>query len=143
MQLLNSCRTINVTSYEQWALVLLGLQHIGKLTREGCLTRTLQTRHQDDSRTTFEVELYSLTTHQLCQLVVHNLHHQLAWLDGCEHIHTQRLLLDSISKLLGYFIVDVGIQQCLTHIFQRLCNVNLGDFSFTFQYLERAFKSIT
>ena len=29
-----------------------------------------------------------------------------------------------------------AIEQCTAHVLQGFCNVNLGDFSFTFQYLE-------
>ena len=72
-----------------------------------------------------------------------NLDHQLTGLDGSEHVHAQGLLLDGIGKLLGDLVVDVGIQQGLAHVLQGLCNVNLGDFTFTFQYLERPFKSLT
>ena len=33
------------------------------------------------------------------QLIVYNLHHQLAWLHGCEHVLTQGLFLDSVCKV--------------------------------------------
>ena len=50
MELLDSCRTVNVAGHEQWLLAFLGLEHIGKLSAEGSLTRTLQTAHEDDGR---------------------------------------------------------------------------------------------
>ena len=143
VQLLDSGRTIDVAGYEQGILVLLGFQHVSQFTREGGLTRTLQTRHQHDGRTTFELQFYGLATHQFSQLIVNNLHHQLTGLDSGEYIHAQGLLLDGIGKLLGDLVVDVGIQQGLTNVLQGLRNVNLGDFSLTFQYLERTFKSFT
>ena len=71
------------------------------------------------------------------------LDHQLTGLDSRQHVHAQRFLLDCIRKLFGHLVVDIGIQQCLTHILQGFGNVNLGDFSLTFQYLERPFKSVT
>jgi len=123
--------------------VLTCLQQVSQLTRESGLTRTLQTRHQDDGRTILELQLYSLTTHQLSQLVMNQLHHQLSGLDGREHIHTQRLLLDSIRKRLGHLVVDIGIQQGFADILHGLRHIDFGDFSFTFQYLERPFKSVT
>ena len=46
MELLDSCRTVNVAGHEQWFLAFLGLEHIAKLTTEGSLTRTLQTAHE-------------------------------------------------------------------------------------------------
>ena len=142
LQLFDSCRTIDVAGYQQRLLMMTSLQHVGKLTTESGLTRTLQTRHQDDGRTAFQLQFCGLTTHQLRQFIMHDLHHQLARLHGCEHIHTHRLLLDRIGKVLGNLIVDVGIQQGTPYVFQRFSNVNLGDFSLTFQYLERTFKSL-
>ncbi len=123
--------------------MLTRLQHIGQLATERGLTRTLQTRHQHNGRTAFKFQFNSLSTHQFCQFVVDYLDHQLTGLDSRQHVHAQRLLLDSIRKLLGHLVVDIGIQQCLTHILQGFGNVNLGDFSLTFQYLERPFKSVT
>ena len=140
-KLLDSCRTVNVTCNEQRAFVLLGFQHAGQLTRESGLTRTLQTGHQDDCRLTFGVDFDSFSTHQLGQFVMNNLHHQLARFYGCEHVLSQCLFLHRISESFGYFIVNVGIEQCLAHVFQGLCYVDLGDFAFTFQNLKRPFES--
>ena len=123
--------------------MLARLQQVGQLAGEGGLTRTLQARHEDDGRTPFELQLYSLAAHELGQFVVHNLHHQLTGLHGGKHVHAHSLLLHGVSKCLGNLIVDVGIEQCAAHVFQRLGNINLSDFSFTFQNLERPFKSVT
>ena len=139
LQLLDSSRTINVTSHQQRFLVLTLLEHLGEFSCEGGLTRTLKTRHKDDGRTRLEFQLYGLTSHQFCQLIMDNLHHQLAWLHGCEHIHTHRLLLHSICERLGYLIVNVGIQQGTTNILKCLSNIDFGDFSLTFKYLKRSF----
>ena len=46
VQLLDGSRTIDVAGYEQRILVVAGLQQVGKLTGEGGLTGTLQTRHE-------------------------------------------------------------------------------------------------
>ena len=123
--------------------MLLLLEHVGQLTAEGCLTGALQTGHQDDGRTTVEIQSYCLATHQFSQLIMHNLHHQLSWLHGGKHVHTQGLLLHGVGECLGHFIVHVGIQQCTAHIFQSLSDINLSDFTFAFQDLERPFKSVT
>ena len=143
LQLLDGSRTVHVAGHQQRFLVLTCLQHIGQLTREGSLTGTLQARHQNDGRTALEFQLDGLTAHELRQLVVNNLHQQLTRLDGSEHVHTHRLLLHRVCKLLGNLIVHVGIQQSTTNILQRLGNINLRDFALTFQYLERPFKSVT
>ena len=64
---------------------------------------------------------------------MNNLDHQLARLNGCEHVHAHCLFLDRISKCLGYFIVDVGIQKGTSDIFEGFGNVNLGNLAFTFK----------
>ena len=142
-QLFNRSRTIHVTSYQQRLAVLLGLEHTSQLTGKGCLTRTLQTRHQDNGRTTFQLEFGSFATHQLGQFVVYDLHHQLTWLHSCQYILAQRLFLHRISKVLGNLIVYVGIKQSLTYILQRFRYIDFGDLAFTFQDFERPFESFT
>ena len=74
---------------------------------------------------------------------MNDFNHQLAGFYSGEHIHTHRFLLYRICKLLGNLEVDVGIQQGTTHILKGFSHIYLGDFAFTFQYLERPFKSIT
>ena len=122
--------------------MLLLLEKVGKLSAERGLTRTLQTAHQDDGRTACEVQIGSFATHQLGQLVVYDLDHQLAWLYSCEHVHAKGFLLHRVGEVLGHLIVDVGVEQCTAHILQCLGYVNLGDFSLTFQYLETALQSV-
>ena len=115
-QLLDSGRTINVAGNQQRLLVFLGLQHIGQLTGERSLTRTLQTRHQDDCRTTFQIQFSSGTTHQLSQFVVYDLNHQLARLNRSQHILSQGFFFYLVGKCLGNLIIDIGIQQGTTYI---------------------------
>ncbi len=73
---------------------------------------------------------------------MHNLHHQLAGLDGRQHIHAQCLLLHGVCEVLGNFIVDVGVEECAAHVLQRLGNVDLSNLSLALQNLERAFQSL-
>ena len=84
----------------------------------------------------------SLATHKVSKLVVHDLHHKLAWFNGCEHVHAHRLLLYRVGKCLRNLVVDVGIKQCASYVFKCFCNVDLGDFSLTFEYLKTAFQSV-
>ena len=51
--------------------------------------------------------------------------------------------LDGVGEILGYFVVDVGIEQGSADILQCLCDIDFGDFSFTLQNLERPFESFT
>ena len=110
VQLLDSSRAIDVASHEQRLLVALVLQHIGEFARERGLTRTLQSRHQNNGRSVLELQVDSLTTHEFSQLVVHKLHHELSGLDGREHVHTHCLLLHSVGEGLCHLVVHVGIE---------------------------------
>ena len=138
LQLVDSSRTIYVARYEQWFLSPLGLQHISELTTEGSLTRTLQTTHQDNGRMAFELQRSLFASHQLGQLIVYQLHHQLSWLHGSKHVHTQRLFLHRVGKLLGNLKVNIGIQKCTTYILHGFSHVDFSYLTFTFQYFERA-----
>ena len=44
--------------------------------------------------------------------------------------------LHVVRETLGHFVVDIRIEQRAAHVFQRLGDINLGDFSLTFQYLK-------
>ena len=90
-----------------------------------------------------EFQLAAFASHEHGQLVVNQLHHQLAWLDGGKHIHAQCLLLDTIGKGFGYLIVDIGIEQCTPDILKSLGYVDLGNLSFTFENLKGTLKSFT
>ena len=72
---------------------------------------------------------------------MHDFHHELAGLHACEHVLAQGLLLDGVGELLGYFIVDVGVEQGAAHVFEGFGHVDFGDAAFTFQYFERPFES--
>ena len=139
MELLDSSRTIYVASHEQRLLTFLVLEHIGKLTAEGSLTRTLQTTHQDYSRATFQMQWSFLASHQLSELVVNQLHHQLAWLHGCQNIHAECFFLHLVGEFLGNFIVNIGIEECTAHILHGLSHVDFGNFTLTLQNFEGTF----
>ena len=88
------------------------------------------------------MKLRSLATHELCQLVVDDFHHELTRLDGSKHIHAKCLVLYSISKLFCDLVVDISVEKRATNVFQCGRDIELGYFSLTLKYLERAFKAI-
>ena len=140
LQLVDGRRAIDVTSHQQRTLAALGLEQVGQLAREGRLARALQARHQDDGRLALEVDVDGRAAHQLRQLVVHYLDHQLARLERREHALAQRFLFDAVGELLGHLVVDVGIEQRLAHVFEGFGHVQLRDPPFAFENLERPFK---
>ena len=143
LQLLDGSRAIDVARHQHRVFVLLGLEHIGQLTAERGLTRTLQSGHQDNGRFSRQMQLGGFTTHQLGQFIVHDLNHELPRLHSRQHVHTQCLCLHRVGEVLGHFIVDVGVQKSAANILEGFRHVDLGDLAFTFQYLERAFQAFT
>ena len=51
-----------------------------------------------------------------------------------QHVLSQGLLLHLVGERLGHFVVDIGIEQGATDVFQRLRHIDLGDFAFTLKY---------
>ena len=90
----------------------------------------------------FQLEFRGLTAHKLGQLVVHDLHQQLARLHCRKHVLAQRLGLDAVRESLGHLVVDVGVEQGAPNVFQGFGDVDFGDAAFTFKDLERPFKSL-
>ena len=73
---------------------------------------------------------------------MNDLYHQFRGLDGVYHVLTQGFLLDGVGKGLCYLIVDVGIEECAAHVFERFGNVDFGNSALAFEELETAFKSV-
>jgi len=69
--------------------------------------------------------------------------HHLLRFHSIEHILPQCFLFDRFGKLLGCFVVYVGIQQGTTHFLECLGNIDLGNLSLPFQYLKRPLQSVT
>ena len=116
-------------------------EHIGQFARKGGFARTLQTRHQYDGRAAFDVYIDVFAAHQLCQFVVHNLHHHLVGFDGQQHVLPEGFGFYVVGKRFGDFVVDVGIEQRFAHIFERFGNVYFGYPTLSFQYFERPFEA--
>ncbi len=135
-QLLAGGGTVDVGAHQQRTLAARALQLLGQLAREGGLAGSVQTRHQDYGRLALDVERSCVPSHQLGKLVVHYLHHQLLGLQCVDYVLAQGFLLHLVGEGLGYFEVDVGLDQRAAHVLHGLRNVYLGDAALTFQYLE-------
>ncbi len=70
-----------------------------------------------------------------------NLHHHLTRFDGGQHVLAEGFLLYGVGECLGNFIIDVGVEQCATHILQGFCNVDLSDFALSFKELEASLEA--
>ena len=98
---------------------------------KGCFTRTLKTCDKHNSRVALKFDVGSCATHQRRQLIADNLGHHLTGLNRVKHILTHRLLLYIICKVLGYLVVDIGIDKCTTNLLKGLCNIDFGDATLT------------
>ena len=144
-QLLHGGGTEGVARGQKGTLVLLLLEHLGQFAAHGGLTGTVQTGHQNDAGladTAGQVEFGGFATHQFCQFIVNDLHHQLLGLHGGEHVLSQSLLLHGVGEGLGHLVVHVGIQQGATHVLEGLGNIDFGNLALTLQYFPRAFETL-
>ena len=131
-KLLDSGRTINVASHEQRTFALFVLELVGKFAGESGLTRTLKTRHKNNGRFSLDVERCLFATHQKSKFIVHDFHHQLAWVDRSDYILTESLFLNGVGESFGYCIVNVGIKQSAAHFLHGLCHIDFGNLAFAF-----------
>ena len=133
LKLLDSRRTVYVAGHKKRAARLLAFELFGKFAAHGGLSGALQTRHEYHGRISRKIDLGSVAAHQGGKLVMYNLYHQLARLNGVEHILAKSLCLDSIGKLLGDFIVDVGVKKRAAHILERFGYVDFGNLTLAFE----------
>ena len=99
----------------------------------------METRHEDDCRSTFEVNLLRFAAHQGRQLIVRDLDHQLAGTHRRDDVLTQRFLFHLVGKLLRRLVVHIGFQQRFADIFYGLRDVNLSDAAFALKNLKTSF----
>ena len=137
LQLVDGGGTVDVTGHEQRvAFFFAVLQAVGKFAGEGGLTGTLQTRHQDDGGIALDAERGFLATHQRCQLVMDNLDHQLAGIDGIDDVLAHGFGLDVVNEFLGYRITHVGVNKRAAHFLQGGCYIDFGNAALSFQDFE-------
>ncbi len=108
----------------------------GKLSGESRLTGTVQTGDQHNGRIALYIDVRCLRAHKGREFIPHYLDHQLLGLHCREDVRSQRLFLHRIAEILGHLVTDISIKKGLTDILHRLCDVDLGDFSFSLQYFE-------
>ena len=140
LELVDGGGTVYVACHEQRTLALLRLELACELAGKCCLTRALQTRHEDDGGIAREVDLGSVASHEAGELVMDYLDHEFARLDGVDYVLTHRLGLDFVGKLFGYLEVYVGLEECATHVLESLGDIDFGNLAFAFKYLEAPFE---
>ena len=132
---------VGVAGGKEGVALFLCLQEESKFSAQRGLSRTVESGHEDDSGTVLEFEVGGMPAHECGKFVVHNLHQQLRGFDGGEDVLSQRFLLDGVGEAFCHLVVDVGVEEGTADILQGFCHVDFGDAAFTFENLERAFKS--
>ena len=136
-QLLDGSGTIDVAGNQQrFAFFLAVLEAVGEFAGESGFTGTLQTRHQDDGGIALDAEGGFFAAHEFGQLVVDDLDHQLAGVNGVDHVLAHSFGLDVIDEFLGDGVADIGVNQRSAHFFQGGCYIDFGDAALSFQDLE-------
>ena len=139
-QLLDGCRPIRVRR-DKKRMMAAPLEVQGKFCAEGRLPRSLQTRHKDHggwSRT--KCHRCRGGPEQRDELVMDQLHNELAGCDARENVLPQRLCLDVVDELLRNLVVDVGIQEDPADLTEGLANVGLADLPLPPKPFQRSFK---
>ena len=80
-------------------------------------------------------------THEGGQFVLYDFDHQLAGLEGGQHVLPQCFGFDRVGEGLGYLIVYVSFDECFPDVFQSFGDIDFCDFPLAFEYLERPFES--
>ena len=142
LQLFDCRRTIHVARNEQHLTTLLALDVRGYFARKGRFTRALQTGNQHNRRRTLQFDVRCRTAHQRGQFVADDFGHHLPRFDRLQHVLSESLLLDLVGKRLGDLVIDIGIDERTTNLFERLRNIYLGNTPFAFENFERPFEFI-
>src|SRR4051794_34610869 len=119
-------------------------EELRELAAGGGLTRPLEAAHHDDGgRGLDEVDPRIYRAHQVDELVVDDLHHQLARLEAADHLLPDRLFLNLFGELLDYFEVDVGLEQGRAYLAHRVADVLLAEAAAAGQIAEDVAEFIT
>ena len=137
LQLLDGGRPVDVAAHDHHRLALLLLQPARELGDTGRLARALQARHQDDGRRLRrQVELLVGLPHQLDQLVVDDLDHDLTGGQTPGHRLAERLFTHIVDELTHHGEGDVGLEEGHAHLAHRLLDVVLGQTALTAQIVQ-------
>ncbi len=142
LQLVNGCRPIDITRYEQRPLAKLGPQVQRQLGGVGGLPGALKAAHQNDARLAFEVEPGMLSAHEIGELLLRDLDEELTWLDRGQDLLSEGLLLDAVRETFRDAVVHVGFDEGTSDFLGGFGNVGLRDGGFAFDALKRLIETV-
>ena len=126
-QLIDRRRTVDIAGNEDRCAARR--LELPRQLRRGCrLTGTLETHHHDDGNLARRTkgDLGRLRTHHLGELVIDDLDNRLRRCEAVQHLLTDGLFLHLRDEILHQLEVDVGLEQCHTHLAERLVDIVLG-----------------
>ena len=111
LELVDRGRALQVAGDEERPVLFLAKEE-RQLCRRGRLARALQPGEQDHRRgAAGECEPGGAGAHQLCQLLVHDLHDLLPGREALQHVLPERPLAHLSDELPDDVEVDVGLEQ--------------------------------
>ena len=111
-QLFNGCGTVHVAGRKQRALCVLPAHQPRQLGGGGGLAGALETHHHDHRGAVVgHGQLGGAAAHQICQLLVDDLHHLLGRGQAVQHVGADGPLRDGGHEVLDHLVAHVGLQQ--------------------------------
>ena len=142
-QLLNSCRSVHVTTDHQHRFFLFLLQPAGKLGNTGGFTGALQTGHQNHRRRLGgQIEPFIGRAHELDQLIIDNLNQHLSGRQTLGHCLAERLFADILNKLTHHRQRHIRFQQRHAHGAQGVLNIVFAQTTLTAQIGQNRLEAI-
>ena len=142
LKLLDRRRTVNVAGNKQGSVSLI-FKHESKLCTVGGFTGALQAAHHDDGRRMVgDGESCFRSAHKGNQFFVDDFDNHLRRRQAFHNLGADGTLGNGFRKVLGDFIVDVGLQKGKSHLTHCVLNVAFGQCALTFQLFKSGFESV-
>ena len=126
LELLDGRRALQVGG-DQHRLAALRLEQLGQLAAGGRLARALKaTQHQDSGSDLLEPDRRIHGTHQIDQLVVHDLDDLLLGTNALDQLRAGRLAVDPGHQILDNVEMNVGLEQRATNLAQTFLHIRFG-----------------
>ena len=137
LQLRDGGGTVHVAGHEQRALAELAAHEPRELGGVRRLTSALQAdHHHDGGALGGGGDFRAGTAHELCQLLVDDLHHLLGRGETVEHVRADTALGDLRHEVLDDLVAHVGLEQGQTHLPHAGADVGLGQAALAAQAFE-------
>ena len=128
---------MHVGSSQKNFATLFALEHAAQFCREGGLSRALKARHEYRLKSGACGEFAGGSAHEFGDFVANNFDHQLAGLQGLQHVLTHCTVFDAVGKVFGEFVVYVSVNKGTTYVFDGFGYVDVRNFTASRQTVQR------